>query len=117
VKEQVLRAATRPFAGFSPQLTSRDQPAQGDTEEALCISIKHREHHRPPLCLSIGDGLFELRVGHKNIARGLWFFQRGQRIIVVHCFVKKSQKTPADELDLARKRMADYLARFKEYER
>jgi hypothetical protein len=31
------------FAGFSPQLTSRDQPAQGDTEEALCISTRNQE--------------------------------------------------------------------------
>ncbi len=94
---------------------------QSSVLHALLVSglnkLKHREHHRPPLSLSIGDDLFELRVGHKDIARGLWFFQRGQRIIVVHCFVKKSQKTPADELDLARKRMADYLARFKEYGR
>jgi phage-related protein len=76
--------------------------------------LKHREHHRPPLCLSIGDGLFELRVGHKNIARGLWFFQRGQRIIVVRCFVKQSQKIPTGELELARRRMRDCLSRIKE---
>jgi hypothetical protein len=31
-------AQGRLFAGFSPQLTSRDQPAQGDAEEALCTS-------------------------------------------------------------------------------
>jgi phage-related protein len=55
--------------------------------------------------------LFELRVGHKDIARAAWFFQAGQRIVVVRCFVKKSQKTPPAELTLAHRRMAEYLSR------
>ncbi len=64
------------------------------------------------LTIPLGDGLFELRVGHKDIARALWFFQRGQRIVVVRCFIKKSQKTPVGELELARKRMKEYLTRY-----
>ena len=75
--------------------------------------LRSRENHRPPLCLPIGDGLFELRVGHRNIARALWFFRHGRRIIVVRCFVKKSQRTPASELELAKHRMTDYLGREK----
>jgi len=73
--------------------------------------LRRREYHRPPLCEPLGDGLFEVRVGRKDIARGLWFFQAGQRIVVVRCFVKKSQKTPAGELELARRRMAEYVNR------
>ena len=73
--------------------------------------LRRREFHRPPLCQPLSDGLFELRVGRKDIARAAWFFQRGQRIVVVRCFVKKSRKTPQGELELARKRMAEYLNR------
>lgn len=73
--------------------------------------LRHREYHRPPLCEPLGGGLFELRVGHKDIARAAWFFQAGQRIIVVRCFVKKSRKTPPAELALAHKRMTEYLER------
>lgn len=76
--------------------------------------LKRREFHRLPLSSPIGDGLFELRVGHKDIARGLWFFQHSQRIVVVHCFIKKSQKTPSGDLELARKRMNEYLSRSQE---
>ena len=47
----------------------------------------------------------------RDIARAAWFFQAGQRIVVVRCFVKKSQKTPPAELELARKRMTEYLSR------
>lgn len=73
--------------------------------------LRRREYHRPPLCEPLGGGLFELWVGRKDIARAAWFFQRGQRIVVVRCFVKKSRKTPQGELELARKRMAEYLTR------
>lgn len=73
--------------------------------------LRRREYHRPPLCESLGGGLFELRVGRKDIARAAWFFQAGQRIVVVRCFVKKSPKTPPAELELAQRRMAEYLCR------
>lgn len=73
--------------------------------------LRRREYHRPPLCEPLGGGLFELRVGHKDTARAAWFFQSGQRIVVVHCFVKKSRKTPPADLALAHKRMAEYLGR------
>ncbi|MBX7232835.1 MAG: type II toxin-antitoxin system RelE/ParE family toxin [Caldilineales bacterium] len=73
--------------------------------------LRRREYHRPPLCEPLGGGLFELRVGRKDIARAAWFFQSGQRIVVVRCFVKKSRKTPPGELELARKRMTEYLSR------
>lgn len=73
--------------------------------------LRYREYHRPPLCDGLGGGLFELRVGRKDIARAIWFYQEGRRIVIVRCFVKKSQKTPEGELMLARKRMAEYKDR------
>lgn len=86
-------------------------PALHDLMVAGLNKLRHREYHRPPLCEPLGGGLFELRVGRKNIARAVWFFQAGQRIVVVRCFVKKSQKTPQSELELAHIRMAEYLGR------
>lgn len=73
--------------------------------------LRHREYHRPPLCEPFGDGLFEVRVGRKDIARGAWFYLHGQRIVVVHCFVKKTQKTPQQDLELARRRKAEFVRR------
>lgn len=73
--------------------------------------LRDRAYHGPPFCVSLGDGLFEMRVGREDTARAFWFFRRGRRIVVVRCFVKKSQKTPLRELELARRRMGDYLAR------
>ena len=89
----------------------RTIPVLYDLLLAGLSKLRRREYHQPPLCEPLGGGLFELRVGRKNIARAIWFFQMGQQIVVVRCFVKKSQKTPPGELELARKRMAEYLDR------
>lgn len=62
------------------------------------------EPHTKPL----GQGLFELRAKAKEgIARFFYCTVTGKRIIILHCFVKKSQKTPIKELTKARKRMKE----------
>ena len=60
-------------------------------------------HSRP-----MGDGLFELRPrGREGIGRTLYCYVKGQRIMILHAFVKKTQETPEKELRLARKRMKE----------
>lgn len=64
-------------------------------------------HTRP-----LQDGIFELRakVGN-NITRALFFFRTGKNIIVTNGFVKKSEKTPRGEIEIAQRRRDDYLRR------
>src|SRR3954447_12509353 len=58
-----------------------------------------------PLCRAMGDGLWEMRTNlpSNRIAR-LFFCVTGGRILVLHGFIKKSQKTPDEELSQARRR-------------
>lgn len=49
-----------------------------------------------------------------NITRVLYFFYIGKKIIATNGFVKKTQKTPPKELNLAKERRADWLERHKE---
>jgi len=58
-----------------------------------------------PLVRSLGDGLWEIRstLPSRRIARLLLCFHEGV-IVVLHGFIKKTQKTPPDDLELARKR-------------
>ena len=61
-----------------------------------------------PHTRSVGDGLFELRVKSKEgIARVFFCTVIGRRIIMLHGFVKKSEKTPVKELRLARLRLSE----------
>jgi phage-related protein len=61
-----------------------------------------------PLCRPLGGGLWEVRstLPSRRIARVLFFFHQG-RIGVVHGFVKKTQETPREDIELARKRMKE----------
>ena len=58
-----------------------------------------------PLCRAMGDGLWEMRTNlpSNRIAR-LLFCVTGGRILVLHGFIKKTQKTPDEELTQARRR-------------
>lgn len=57
---------------------------------------------------SMGDGLFELRLkGAEGIARVFFCLLVGRRIVMLHSFVKKTQKTPLRELQVARAHMKE----------
>ena len=62
-----------------------------------------------PLCRPMGDGLWELRsdLPSNRIARALFRIRQG-KILVLHGFIKKTQKTPDDDLVLARKRKREF---------
>ena len=64
----------------------------------------------PPLVDGLGDGIYEVRstlTGKRNIARVL-FTIAGGHMILFHGFVKKSRKTPVNDLKLARRRKRQY---------
>jgi len=62
-----------------------------------------------PLCRPLGGGLWEVRsdLTSNRIARLLFCFTEG-RIVALHGFVQKTQKTPDTDLKLARKRMNEF---------
>lgn len=61
-----------------------------------------------PLCRSLGGGLWEVRCNltHGRIARVIFCAAQG-RMMLLHAFVKKTQKTPSPDLDIARKRQKE----------
>ncbi|OKH23348.1 type II toxin-antitoxin system RelE/ParE family toxin [Chroogloeocystis siderophila] len=58
-----------------------------------------------PTCRSIGNGLLEVRTNlpQGRIARVLFCIYEG-KMVLLHGFIKKTQKTPKQDLDLARER-------------
>lgn len=61
-----------------------------------------------PLCRPLGKGLWEVRseLTQGRIARVLFCAHDG-RMVLLHAFIKKTQKTPASDLDLATKRQKE----------
>jgi phage-related protein len=52
--------------------------------------------------------LWELRMtGRDGISRAIYLTATGRRVVIVRVFIKKSQKTPPRELELARQRAKD----------
>ena len=63
-------------------------------------------HVRP-----LGDKLWEMRLRDAGgIARAIYFTTGGRRIVVVHAFETRTQRTPRRSLDLARRRMQESLS-------
>ena len=61
-----------------------------------------------PHTRAMGGGLFELRIkAAEGIARVFYCPVVDRRIVVLHSFVKKTDKTPPKELEIARRRMKD----------
>jgi len=61
-----------------------------------------------PHTAPMGGGLFEIRAkGKEGIGRAFFCTVKGQEIVILHTFVKKTQRTPKNELDKARRRMKE----------
>ncbi len=75
------------------------------------MRVQYRWPIGMPLCRPLGDGLWEVRssLPGNRIARVL-FSVRQERILVLHGFIKKSRKTPPDDLALARHRNREFEA-------
>lgn len=57
-------------------------------------------------------GLWELRVKvATDIVRTFYFLADAKKFVLLHGFIKKDEKTPIGELEIARKRMEDYKRR------
>ena len=58
-----------------------------------------------PYTKHLGHGLFEIRAKAKEgIGRSIYCYQKEQRIIILHTFVKKDKKTPKKDLAIALQR-------------
>ena len=76
--------------------------------KALLMVALLREHGanlRLPYSKQLEDGIFELRAKQgSNITRLLYFFFAGKKAVLTNGFVKKTQKTPKDDLELGKAR-------------
>lgn len=68
------------------------------------------ENVREPHVQQLERKLWEIRArGADGIARAIYLTATGQRVVIVHAFVKKTQKTPKAALELARRRAREVL--------
>jgi phage-related protein len=96
------------YDGVEDSILSMPPKIQARMIKLLELMEKHGAHLGPPHTESMGDGLFEIRAkAQEGISRSLFCYLKSQRIFVLHAFVKKSQKTPRRELELAKSRQRE----------
>ncbi len=73
------------------------------------MRVQYRWPIGMPLCRSLGKGLWEARTDlpSDRIARVLFSIEQ-DRIVALHGFIKKTRKTPDEDLALARKRKKEF---------
>lgn len=70
---------------------------------------------REPYSKHLGDGIFEVRAkAGTDIARIMYFYDVGRKIVLTNGFVKKTKKTPRAEIDIAKKYRGEYWDRMEE---
>ncbi len=62
-----------------------------------------------PVCRSLGEGLWEVRSFLDNRIARVLFCIVGEQMWLLHGFIKKQQKTPPQDLALARKRLREVI--------
>ena len=69
---------------------------------------EHRAQLGKQFTKPLKDGLFEIRVkSNEGVGRVLFCYAMRYRIIILHSFIKKTQKTPQKELEIALRRMKE----------
>jgi phage-related protein len=97
---------------YSPQIQSDiESLPKGLQARYIHLTGRMQEygpHLREPHTKAMGDGLFELRLKSKEgIARVFYCAVIEHRIVLLHSFIKKTDKTSRVELETGRKRMKE----------
>lgn len=93
-------------------LLSLDKKMRAKLTGLIVILQEYGNQLREPYSKHLGDGIFELRgkVG-SDISRVLYFFYHNGVIILTNGFIKKTRKTPREEIQRAKRYRKDYLER------
>ena len=93
---------------IKPEIEGWPDGLLADYARLVELLMEFGPHLRMPHSRPMDGGLFELRPrGREGIGRAFYCFVVGQRVLILHAFVKKTQETPEHELPMARRRMKE----------
>lgn len=97
-------AGNEPVRNWLKELPEPDRQAVGQD----LMRVQWRWPVGMPLCRNLGNGLWEVRssLPSDRIARVI-FCMHESELVALHGFIKKTQKTPKGDLDLAAKRQKE----------
>lgn len=93
-------------------LSSVDTKMRARILRMIDILAKNGTALRMPYSEHLEDGIFEIRIkSGSDISRVLYFFVIGRKIVLTNGFIKKTAKTPKNEIETAKKYRSEYLNR------
>ena len=103
------------FSYYSPKVAAQVERWPTGIRASFLRIVETMSTHGPdigmPHTRAMGAGLFEIRAkGREGIARAFYCTIVGQRIVILHAIVKKTEQTPARDLDTARARQREVKA-------
>jgi len=94
-------------------LRSLDKKSRAKIGAFIQLLSEEGPNLRRPFADTIRGKIRELRIRFaKKQYRVLYFFFLRDKIVLVHAFVKKTAKTPAQELEQAERNMRDFIERY-----
>lgn len=96
-------------------INTQNEEMQVKILRVLALLEERGNSLRMPYSEHLVNGIYQLRaqIGN-NVSRVLYFFARKRKVVMTNGFLKKTQKTPPDEIKTAKRYRADYLRRQKE---
>ena len=94
--------------GAKNQIYRFPKKIQAKLIDIMEMMIKLGPNLGKPHTYPFGDGLFEIRAkGKEGIGRSFFCYEKGKLIIILHSFIKKTEKTPSKEIKIAKRRMKE----------
>ena len=98
-----------PVADFIDSLTTG---SQAKVLRFIDLLAKYGVLLKEPYTKQLKGKLRELRIADRaGDVRVIYFTYTGRRFVLLHGFLKKTAKTPKEHIELAEKRMNDYIER------
>jgi len=98
--------AGEPVTQFLEKLRKMDDAEYARIDRRITQMAERGSSRRQDEFNDLGNGLFEMK--SRGGTRIMFFYDKGWLVICTHGFVKKSQKTPRRQLELARTRKSEY---------
>jgi phage-related protein len=99
-----LKNGKKPFKEFVLSLTIKERAKVFETINYFMELKNQNLPIKKNISKHLEDGIYEIRIEFvKKIARSLYFYQKGAKIILTHGFIKKTQKTPRKEIEKAKR--------------
>jgi len=104
----------KPFENFVLGVSIKDRAKIFETINYFLQLKNENLPIKQNLSKHVEDGIFELRISLRDkIARTLYFYQKGTKIVITHGFIQKTQKTPRKEIEKAKTLREQFLKRSK----